>query len=96
MNFPDDFCPKRREDLLKRDLEDGCVLYDQSIKKVFTLNTTAALIWEYCDGSTTIDTLAQELSIAGGKKKEEVLEDVKSVISDFQEKKLLQIENEAQ
>ena len=91
MNFPIDYCPKGREDLLKRDLEDGCVLYDEKTSQVYTLNTTAALIWEYCDGQNTIEKIADEIAEVCGRSKDEMIEDVQKTIIDFNEKALLHI-----
>jgi len=89
MNFPIDYCPKGREDLLKRDLEDGCVLYDEKTSQVYTLNTTAALIWEYCDGKTTIKEIADEIADVCSCSREDMIKDIQKTITDFDEKSLL-------
>ena len=89
MVMQNDYSPKRREDLLKRDLEDGCVLYDEKTTQVYTLNTTAALIWEYCDSKSSIEQIAEELANASNHNKEEMLEDVRKIVTDFHEKGLL-------
>ena len=94
MVIQNDYSPKRREDLLKRDLEDGCVLYDEKTSQVYTLNTTAALIWEYCDSKTSIEQIAEELADASDSKKEEMIEDVRKIITDFHKKGLLHTESE--
>jgi len=91
MNFTPDYCPKRREDLLKRDLEDGCVLYDEKTSQVYTLNTTAALIWEYCDGRTAIEKIADEIAEVCSRSKEQMIQDVQKTIADFNGKSLLQM-----
>jgi hypothetical protein len=91
MEFENDYRPKGREDLLKRDLDDGCVLYDEKTSQVYTLNTTAALIWEYCDGNTTIEEIAEEIASAGNLNKDEAIKDVQKTIADFNEKALLHI-----
>ena len=93
MMITHDYRPIKRDNLQKRDLEDGLVLHDQQTSQVFTLNTTAALIWEYCDGNTSVEVIAQELATACNVKKEDMLKDVINIITDFQVKGLLKIES---
>ena len=43
-------------------LADGSmVLYHAGTQRIVTLNPTAALIWEYCDGAHTVPMIADEL-----------------------------------
>jgi hypothetical protein len=42
--------PRYREDIPQRDLDDGCVLQVPEQPQVFTLNITAALVWELSEG----------------------------------------------
>ncbi len=44
----------RKERLLIEILPDEVLVYDLDRKKAHCLNKTAALIWNYCDGETTI------------------------------------------
>ncbi len=84
-----DYRPKGREDLHKEDLEDGCALYDPKTSRVYTLNTTAALVWEYCDENHTLKQIAGEVAPACELTVDEVMEDVRNIILDFQNKRLL-------
>jgi hypothetical protein len=88
----DTYCPKGRDNLLKRDLNDGTVLHDEKTSQIYTLNTTAALIWEYCDGKTSLKEITAELVDLCEKNPEELMQDVKSTIQDFQSKGLLEEE----
>jgi hypothetical protein len=83
--------PKGREDLHKEDLEDGCALSDPKTYRVYTSNTTATLVWEYCDENHTLKQIAGEDTLAGELTVDEVLEDVRNIILDFQNKKLLSL-----
>ena len=54
-----------------------------------TLNTTAALIWVYCDGSHSVEKIAEELASTCDKEIAEVIKDVQKTVLDFQDKGLL-------
>ena len=48
----------RRERLLIEALPDEVLVYDLDRKKAHCLNGTAALIWNHCDGKTSVDEIA--------------------------------------
>jgi len=48
----------RRERLLIESLPDEVLVYDLDQKKAHCLNGTAALIWNHCDGKTSVDEMA--------------------------------------
>ena len=47
----------RRERLLIEELPDEVLVYDLARKKAHCLNRTAALIWNHCDGKTSVKEL---------------------------------------
>jgi hypothetical protein len=49
----------RKGDIFAENLPEEVVLYDKTNHKVHCLNKTAAAIWESCDGTRTVDDLAQ-------------------------------------
>ena len=51
----------RREGLVVRELPDEVLIYDRDRDKAHCLNQTAALVWKYCDGKTTVPTIARRL-----------------------------------
>lgn len=51
----------RREGLVIQELPDEVLVYDRERDKAHCLNQTAALVWGYCDGTTTIPTMARHL-----------------------------------
>ncbi len=57
-------CPTARRDehILVEDMTDEYVVYDLQRHKIHALNPTAAMIWQWCDGQTSPDALAQRLS----------------------------------
>ncbi len=70
--------PKAREDVLFRELDDGCALYDPEKEKVHSLNLTAGFIWCLMDGSRSLEQIAGEIAEAaeGEADAETVLVDV--------------------
>jgi hypothetical protein len=53
----------RREGLVVQHLTDEVLVYDQDRHKAHCLNHTAALVWERCDGRSTITEIASKLSL---------------------------------
>ena len=51
----------RREGLVVRELPDEVLIYDRDRDKAHCLNQTAALVWKYCDGKTTVPAIARQL-----------------------------------
>src|SRR5437870_6843105 len=51
----------RREGLVVRELPNEVLIYDRDRDKAHCLNQTAALVWKYCDGKTTVPTIARQL-----------------------------------
>ena len=49
----------RKSDIVAENLPEEVVLYDKTNNKVHCLNKTAAAIWESCDGTRTVEDLAQ-------------------------------------
>jgi hypothetical protein len=53
----------RKEGLLVETLPDEVLVYDLDRKKAHCLNQTAALIWQHCDGRTSVSEIARALSV---------------------------------
>ena len=51
----------RREGLVIKELSGEVLVYDRERDKAHCLNQTAALVWGYCDGRTTVPTMARQL-----------------------------------
>jgi hypothetical protein len=52
----------RGEKLLVQELGDELLVYDLERDKAHCLNRTAALVWQHCDGHTTLPELAQHVN----------------------------------
>jgi Coenzyme PQQ synthesis protein D (PqqD) len=63
------------------ELDDNVALYDTASQLLIMLNSSAAAIWERCDGATTLDEMVSELSEAhGGDDAGVIAEDVRLTV----------------
>lgn len=54
--------PKARtSQMLTQEVDGELVVYDQERHEAFSLNRTAALVWQHCDGETSVSQLAELL-----------------------------------
>jgi len=51
----------RVDELVVREVEDETLVYDLKRHRAHSLNQTAALVWRWCDGRTTVLEMAQRL-----------------------------------
>lgn len=51
----------RKDDLVVQEMVDETLVYDLKKHKAHCLNKTAATVWKYCDGSTTITDIAHQM-----------------------------------
>ena len=57
--MPDQYLPvARRARLLVRELAEEVVVYDEERHRAHCLNRTAAIVWQNCDGRTTVSGIA--------------------------------------
>ena len=68
-------CPRaRREGLVVKPIDNEVLVYDETAKRAHCLNRAAALVWGYCDGATSIASMAPKLaSDMGGAADDEVV-----------------------
>jgi hypothetical protein len=63
MDDPMKTFPRARvSNLVMKEMPDEVLIYDLTHHKAHCLNQSAALIWQHCDGATSISILAQLLS----------------------------------
>ena len=58
---PEQFPLARKEGLLVEKLSDEVLVYDLDRKKAHCLNQPAALVWNHCDGKTSVEEIARIL-----------------------------------
>jgi hypothetical protein len=73
MHHTDPGLPQARDEhLLTRIVPDGLIVYDTDRHQAHSLNRTAALIWQRCDGRTTVSELTtflqKELDLPAGER----------------------------
>lgn len=56
--------PVRRDEASAVQLDDNVALYDEVGQLLILLNVSAAVVWELCDGSTTVDEMVRQLAAA--------------------------------
>jgi hypothetical protein len=58
----ENFTPKSIEqDIVVQELENEVLVYNLKTNKAFCLNQTAALVWQSCNGSRTIEEISQSV-----------------------------------
>ena len=59
--------PKARsQGLIVQELDTELMVYDETTGRAHCLNSTAALVWRYCDGNTTVAAMAARLGADAG------------------------------
>ncbi len=62
MNLRQESVPRaRKEGLLVQELPDEVLIYDLVRQKAHCLNRTAALVWNHCDGKTSVEQMVRLL-----------------------------------
>jgi len=85
--------PLRRPGLLTRLIEGEVVILDREAEKVHQLNPTASCIWNNCDGSSSVDSIAQRLAASFDVTPEMALRDVEAILRELHGLGLLHVEH---
>ncbi len=83
MTVPPEYRPRRAAEVLELDMGDGVILYSHHSSLVHHLNPSAALLWRLCEGKATVKDLAGTIAEEYGLKPDVVLEEISSVIAEF-------------
>lgn len=75
--------PRRREDLIFRQIDDDFVVYDPVSDTTTLLNVSSAAVLDLCDGSRTLDDMTQDVAKAFQVEPDAVRVDVQSSLDDF-------------
>jgi hypothetical protein len=90
MTVPPGYVPGKAADVLELDMGDGLILYNHDSSLVHHLNPSAALVWRLCDGEAAVKELAGEIAGEYGLVPDTVLEEISSVIAEFDALNLVQ------
>ena len=66
-------------------LDDNLALYDEVGQFLILLNTSAATVWELCDGATTVDEMVHALTRVHPDQAVEIREDVRQTVGKLAE-----------
>ena len=77
--------PQRRAGISTVELDDNVALYDEVGQLLILLNTSAAAIFERCDGETTLDDMVRELAAAHPAAVADIRDDVRRTVAKLME-----------
>ena len=83
------YIPKPRTDVIFQEVNGESILLDNSGGLIHQLNTTASFIWQHCDASNSIETIANILAQNYSVSIEDAINDVTDVINNFKDNNLL-------
>lgn len=78
---------------MTRLIEGEIVILDREGGKVHQLNPVASCIWNSCDGSSSVDSIAERLVASFDVAPEKALRDVEALLQELQGLGLLHIED---
>lgn len=83
------YVPRRRTDVVELDMGDGFILYTADASLVHHLNPSAAIVWQLCDGRSSVSELARDIAAEYGLDEEEIRRQVASLVAEFEALDLL-------
>jgi hypothetical protein len=84
--------PKKRSNLIEREVDSEMVVFDPQNEKIHQLNTAASYIWNLCDGATSISGIAEMLSCTFDVSQKRAQRDVENIILDLKRSCLVELE----
>jgi hypothetical protein len=72
--------PTRRAGASTVELDENVAVYDDVGQLLILLNTSAAAVWEHCDGTTTVDGMVRALAAAHPDDAADIGEDVRQTV----------------
>jgi hypothetical protein len=61
--FMTNYPQNRKANIVVQDLENEILIYDLSINKAYCLNQTSALVFQFCDGNSSVAEISDAMSI---------------------------------
>ena len=83
--------PRRRESVTAYDVQSQTVLHDKSTQQMIALNATGRIIWELCDGATSISEMIGEIQERFDADQRELASDILALLRDLVEQKVLDL-----
>jgi hypothetical protein len=88
---PGDFVPKPVEGLQLSEMEGEAILYWQEKTKMISLNESARVIWQLCDGTRTVSEITSELVASFPEMADEIRAQVPKTIKQFVDEGVLEL-----
>ena len=73
--------PAHRTGASAVELDDNVAVYDDIGQLLILLNSSAAAVWERCDGRTTVDDMVCVLAVADDADADDIAEDVRRTVA---------------
>jgi len=85
------FSPRTRRDLVLQEVGEEGLLYDREGALVHILNSTALFTWKLCDGTRSLDEIADSLRSAfRGTASQDIRRDIEELLGKLAERGLLE------
>ncbi len=81
--------PKRNENIILRDLEDGTILLDVATERTHILNLYASYVWEYCDSQRSVQEIIEIIKEELKELKENHSKEIISTLEQFAKEGIL-------
>lgn len=81
--------PKVRGDLAAVELDGEAVVFDESDGSLHHLNSTATIVFSFCDGASTVKEISSEIAQAFEAEASQVEREVRKLLRSFRESGLL-------
>ena len=79
--------PKVRDDLTVVELDGEAVVYDETDHKLHHLNPTGTIIFKLCDGQSTVQEMAEDISAAFEVEPADVELQIKAMLREFRKQR---------
>jgi hypothetical protein len=87
---PAESYPRKRANVRVRVIDEETIVLDRRQGLIHQLNQTASFVWERCDGRCTLEEIATRLMEAFDVDFNTAVDDVRKVIEQLEERKLLE------
>jgi hypothetical protein len=77
--------PKRAEGFRVEQIDDEILLFHPTDRKVLSVNPTASVVWQLCDGERTVAEMVDLLMDAYPEASSSIEKDVRSIVAEFAE-----------
>ena len=81
--------PRRNDSITEKILDDEIILYNQATHNVHSLNKTAGILWQLCDGKASVDEMINYILKACTGDKKVIETDVLKILEEMEKNHLI-------